>query len=159
MRNDGFRLIPWKEDLWFHCLIALAVYIRILWKVTTWRSVWTPQVLISNSSRLSQSRQQCTMNRGRVISDRVFSSKEYARWVLDHVISFSRVSGNNRGCQNVVVISTASSWHKTKKVIRDKSQESEFFATIQVWKVWPKPSEGRKPNTLIIVIFTIGYNL
>ena len=44
------------------------------------------------------------MHSGWIVPDGVLSTKEDARWVLDHVVALARVAGDDRGGEDVIVV-------------------------------------------------------
>ena len=53
------------------------------------------------------------MNGGRIVPDGVLAAKEDARRVLDHVVALTGVAGDDRGGQNVIVVTTGPRRDKT----------------------------------------------
>ena len=50
--------------------------------------------------------QEGSMNGGQIVPDGVLAAKEDARRVLDHVVALTGVAGDDRGGQNVIVVTT-----------------------------------------------------
>ena len=55
---------------------------------------------------LPETGQEGSMNGGRIVPDGVLAAKEDARRVLDHVVALTGVAGDDRGGQNVIVVTT-----------------------------------------------------
>lgn len=64
------------------------------------------------------------MNGGRIVPDGVLAAKEDARRVLDHVVALTGVAGDDRGGQNVIVVTTGPLRYRAASVGRKDNERN-----------------------------------